>query len=181
MPSDPAAGSRRLVLPGGADALTADPGRVDIREVDPAGDHARGCLLAYYDELAQRFPGGFEVERSRDPLAADLRRPRGAFLVALDGPLALGCVGLKGNGSECAEIKRLWVSPRARGRGLALRLMASAEQAAGELGVRLLRLDSHRSLHEAIALYRGSGWTEIARFNDDPYAQVFFEKRLAGA
>jgi GNAT superfamily N-acetyltransferase len=103
--------------------------------------------------------------------------PRGAFLVASVDGLPLGCVGLKGGG-EFAEIKRLWVSPMARGRGLSRRLMAEAETRARSLGVALLRLDTNRALPEASALYRRLGWTEIERFNDDPYAQVFFEKRL---
>ena len=151
--------------------------RIDIAATDPLAPEARLCLEAYYAELARRFPGGFEVSRSRDPEAAQMSAPRGAFLVASAEGQPLGCVGLKG-GAEFAEIKRLWVSPQARGQGLARRLMAAAEARARELGVALLRLDSNHALPEAAALYRRDGWTEIERFNDDPYAQVFFEKRL---
>ena len=148
-----------------------------IEATDPRSPKARHCLEQYYAELAQRFPGGFEVSRSRDPDAADMIAPRGAFLVASVDGQPLGCVGLKGGG-EIAEIKRLWVSPMARGQGLARRLMAAAEARARALGIALLRLDTNRALPEAAALYRRDGWTEIERFNDDPYAEVFFEKRL---
>lgn len=150
--------------------------RAQIEEVDPRGPEARHCLEQYYAELSRRFPGGFEVGRSRDPDAADMIAPRGAFLVALADGLPLGCVGLKGG--EFAEIKRLWVSPMARGRGLSRRLMAAAEGRARALGIAHLRLDTNRALPEAAALYQRDGWSEIARFNDDPYAEVFFEKRL---
>ena len=151
--------------------------RVRIEEIDPRSPAARQCLEQYYAELGRRFPGGFEVKRSRDPDAADMIAPRGAFLVASADGSPLGCVGLKG-GTEVAEIKRLWVSPMARGQGVARRLMAAAEARARELGISLLRLDTNRALPEAAALYRRDGWTEIARFNDDPYAEVFFEKRV---
>ena len=88
-------------------------------------------------------------------------RPRGSFIVAMSDGLPLGCVGLKGGGREYAEIKRLWVAPAAR-----------------ELGIALLRLDTNSALAEAGQLYRRTGWTEIPRFNDDPYPDLFFEKHL---
>jgi DNA-binding MarR family transcriptional regulator len=152
--------------------------RIAIEEMDPRSETARYCLSEYYGELARRFEQGFEVKLSRDPQARDMVRPRGAFLVALSDGLPLGCVGLKGTGGEVAEVKRLWVAPSARGLGLSRRLMAKVEETARHLGIRVLRLDTNRALPEARALYLKSGWTEIARFNDDPYADFFFEKRL---
>lgn len=149
-----------------------------IEETDPRHEDARYCLSEYYGELARRFEKGFDVSLSRDPDAKDMIRPRGAFLVAMSDGLPVGCVGLKGSGGEAAEIKRLWVAPSARGLGLATRLMTAVETIAGELSVQLLRLDTNSALSEAQQLYRGSGWVEIDRFNDDPYPDTFFEKRL---
>jgi len=56
--------------------------------------------------------------------------------------------------------------------------MSAAETIARELSIRLLRLDTNSALPEAQQLYRGTGWTEIERFNDDPFPDMFFEKRL---
>ncbi len=56
--------------------------------------------------------------------------------------------------------------------------MNRAEAVARELGLTALRLDTHSALGDAAALYRRWGWTETARFNDDPYAHLFFEKSL---
>jgi len=153
-------------------------GRSTVQEMDPKSAEARYCLGEYYGELARRFAQGFDVARSRDPDAVDMRRPRGAFLVAISDGLSIGCVGLKGTGGELAEIKRLWVAPSARGLGLGRRLMDAAETAARELAIKVLRLDTNSALPEAGQLYRSSGWREIARFNDDPYPDLFFEKRL---
>lgn len=151
---------------------------ITIEHTDPGSDDARHCLASYYAELAERFEEGFDVSLSRDPEASDMVQPRGAFLIALSDGLPVGCVGLKGNGSTLGEIKRLWVAPHARGLGLGKRLMRAAEDAARALSMTVLRLDTNRALPEAYQLYNRDGWTQIDRFNDDPYPDFFFEKRL---
>ncbi|MFT3688676.1 GNAT family N-acetyltransferase [Paenirhodobacter sp.] len=155
--------------------------RVTFRETDPRDPRARACMTAYYDELAHRFDRGFDVALSKDPDAAEMIRPRGAFLLALSDGLPVGCGGLKGTDHGFAEVKRLWIAPAARGLGLSRRLMAELERIAAELGVAVLRLDTNSALPEAVALYRNTGWHEIPRFNDDPYPDLFFEKRLPAA
>ena len=152
--------------------------RITIEQVDPRGEQARYCLGEYYGELARRFERGFGVALSRDPDAKDMMPPRGAFFIALSDGLPLGCIGLKGTGGAIAEIKRLWVAPAARGLGLGRRLMDAAEGAARSLSIGILRLDTNSALPEAKQLYRKTGWTEIERFNDDPYPDLFFEKHL---
>lgn len=159
-------------------ASTLGRDRVEIQEADPRDEAARYCLDAYYAELSRRFEQGFEVSRSRNPAAGQMVRPHGAFLVALSDGLPVGCVGLKGVGDGVAEIKRLWVAPSARGLGLSRRLMQRAEDVARELSIATLRLDTNRALPEAKQLYLKTGWQEIERFNDDPYADSFFEKQL---
>lgn len=151
---------------------------VAIDEIDPADEAARYCLERYYSELDARFPNGFEVARSCDPDAEAMIRPRGAFFVAMSDGLPVGCVALKGEDGRHAEIKRLWVDGSARGLGLARRLMAVAEGAARELAIGVLRLDTNSALPEAERFYRAAGWTQIERYNANPYAEVFFEKRL---
>lgn len=152
--------------------------RIAIEEADPRDDAARYCLGEYYSELGRRFEKGFDVSRSRDPEAADMMRPRGVFLLAMSDGLPIGCVGLKGTGGELAEIKRLWTCQTARGFGIGKRLMHAVETVARELSVKTLRLDTNSALSEALKLYRMSGWVEIDRFNEDPYPDLFFEKRL---
>ncbi|WP_027535179.1 bifunctional helix-turn-helix transcriptional regulator/GNAT family N-acetyltransferase [Bradyrhizobium sp. WSM3983] len=159
-----------------ASALTRD--RIALTERDPRSDEARYCLREYYAELGRRFKQGFDVSLSRDPDAKDMRRPRGSFIVAMSDTLPIGCIGLKGTDHGYAEIKRLWVAPSARGLGLGKRLMDEAEDAARTLDIALLRLDTNSALPEAGQLYRTTGWREIPRFNDDPYPDLFFEKRL---
>jgi DNA-binding MarR family transcriptional regulator len=167
-------------LLGAMDMIATSFGRdrIAVEEADPRGDAARYCLGEYYAELGRRFEKGFDVSLSRDPDAVDLVRPRGVFLVAMSDGLPVGCVGLKGSRREVAEIKRLWTCPSGRGLGIGTRLMQAAEAVARELSIEVLRLDTNSALPEALRLYQTSGWTEIDRFNDDPYPDRFFEKRL---
>ena len=83
-----------------------------------------------------------------------------------------------GLGDKVGEIKRVWSSPALRGTGMATRIMDRLEQLAREAGYGRLRLDTNGALTEAQAMYRKRGYREIARYNDNPYAQHWFEKDL---
>lgn len=159
-------------------ALLFSREHIDIVEIDPGDARAQACMQAYYQELAERFDEGFDVTLSCDPELADMQAPRGSFLLALADGLAVGCVGLKGTDKGYAEVKRLWVAPEARGLGLSRKLMARLEQTAASMGIALLRLDTNTQLPEAVGFYRKAGWQEIPRFNEDPYPNVFFEKKV---
>jgi ribosomal protein S18 acetylase RimI-like enzyme len=57
-------------------------------------------------------------------------------------------------------------------------VLRTLEAKAREIGLRRLRLETNRTLLEAQALYRQEGYREVERFNDEPYAHHWFEKRL---
>ncbi|MBW6418675.1 helix-turn-helix domain-containing GNAT family N-acetyltransferase [Celeribacter sp. PS-C1] len=159
-----------------ASALGRD--RIEIVEMDPDSPTAFHCLESYYAELATRLSAGYDPAKAARAGSEDMRPPRGQFLVALSDGLPSGCVGLKGTDKGYAEIKRLWVAPSARGLGLAKRLMSEVENHAREMGITTLRLDTNSALPEAAGLYQRLEWSEIDRFNDDPYPDLFFEKRV---
>ena len=104
--------------------------------------------------------------------------PTGTFLVAYLGDDAVGCGGLKTLAPGLGEVKRMYVAPEARGRGLGRRLLAALEDAARDLGLRALRLDTNERMPEARRLYETSGYRAIPPYNDNPYAAFWFEKRL---
>lgn len=145
---------------------------------DPNGDDARFCLASYYAEIDERFEGGFDPGSSLDPDASTFSNPKGAFLVARIEGAPIGCAAIKYEPDGSAMIKRMWVSPDARGRGLGRRLLADLEQLARKNGASLLRLETNRVLSEAIGLYRSQGFVEVVPFNDEVYAHHWFEKRL---
>jgi ribosomal protein S18 acetylase RimI-like enzyme len=109
-----------------------------------------------------------------------MRPPAGAFLMATLRGKPVGCGALKFHESAPTEIKRMWVAPTARGCGLARQLLAELEARAAATGCRTVRLETNRALTEAIGLYRSAGYREIDPFNDEPYADHWFEKTLGG-
>lgn len=108
----------------------------------------------------------------------DLAPPFGAFLVARAGDTALGCAGLRLMGEGVGEVKRVFVTPLARGTGLGTRLMLELEAVARRLDVRTLRLDTRHDLVEARGLYAALGYQEVPAFNAGPYAEHWFAKPL---
>jgi len=156
--------------------LTA--GLVEIRIEAPTSATARFCLHAYLAELDARFEGGFDPDRSISADEDELVEPRGLLLVARLRDEPIGCGALKLHGSDPVEIKRMWVAPEARGLGLGRRLLAELERHARERGATVARLETNRALTEAIRLYRTAGYTEVAPFNDEPYGDHWFEKKL---
>jgi DNA-binding MarR family transcriptional regulator/GNAT superfamily N-acetyltransferase len=157
--------------------LTAS--QVTIAVEDPTIPDAWWCVEQYLAELNARFETGFDASRSTSAEAHELTPPHGALLVARLHARPVGCGALKFQGSGPALLKRMWVAPEARGLGLGRRLLDHLEAYAREAGARVIHLETNRTLIEAIALYRSSGYVEIAAFNDEPYAHHWFEKILA--
>ncbi len=158
--------------------MPIDPKTVVIEAAPPDSADAAACMNAYFAELAQRFGGGFDPNAGASSPDTAMAPPDGIFLVARTEGRAVGCGGLKRIGPGVAEIKRMWVAGEARGLGLSRRLLAALEAEAVRIGFATLRLDTNRSLSEAQSLYRKAGYREIGRYNDNPYADHFFEKTL---
>jgi DNA-binding MarR family transcriptional regulator/GNAT superfamily N-acetyltransferase len=153
-------------------------GLVGIEVEDPTSDAARFCIQSYFDELNMRFDTGFDPAQSIPADASELMEPAGLLLVARLRGEPIGCGALKLHGKEPAELKRMWVSPDARSLGVGRRILSELEQHARERRVTVVRLETNRSLREAIGLYRATGYVEVDAFNDEPYAHHWFEKRL---
>jgi aminoglycoside phosphotransferase (APT) family kinase protein/N-acetylglutamate synthase-like GNAT family acetyltransferase len=167
--------------PGQAAGRVAAAG-VDITVTDPGDPAARECMRAYFDELGRRFDDGFDPGLSIPAGDEELRPPAGLLLVATAAGKPMGCGALKFHPDDgIAEVKRMWVSPAARGLGLGRRLLAELETQAARHGVRLLRLETNRNLTEAIAMYRRAGYREVTAFNDEAYAHHWFEKPVSGS
>lgn len=149
---------------------------VEFIEVDPVSQAAVAAVSRYYEELAQRFPEGFDVEAYASGTTV-VDEPSRFVLATRDG-VPVACGTLRSLGDGIAEIKRMWVDPAVRGIGLGRRLLSYLESLASRDGYRAIRLDTNGSLIEAIALYDRAGYRRIPRYNDNPYAQLWFEKVL---
>ena len=154
---------------------------VEVAPIDPAHPHAQHCMHAYFSELDRRFDTGFDPALSIPADEEELRLPAGLFLVAMLHADSIGCGALKFHRDEPAEIKRMWVAESARGLGVGRRLLGELEAHAAAHGAPAVRLDTNRTLTEAISMYRSAGYTEVAPFNDETYADHWFEKQLTSA
>jgi DNA-binding MarR family transcriptional regulator/ribosomal protein S18 acetylase RimI-like enzyme len=152
---------------------------VEITVRSPRDPQARHCLRSYLRELSDRFDGGFVPERSISARDDELTPPAGLFVVATLHSEAVGCGAMKFHPDKPAEIKRMWVASTMRGLGLGRRLLDELEHHAARAGARTVRLETNRSLTEAISLYRRSGYREVPAFNTEPYAHHWFEKEIA--
>lgn len=151
---------------------------IEIAVADPASADARFCFDAYFAELHRRAPAGFDASAAIPVAPGDLAPPAGTLLIASLAGKPVACGGVKHASGTPAEIKRMWVSEEVRGRGLGRRLLAELEQRARAHGATVARLETNGALVEAIALYCSEGYAEIEAFNDEPFADHWFEKRL---
>jgi GNAT superfamily N-acetyltransferase len=152
---------------------------VAVRAVAPDDEAARRLLDEFGAAIAALYPGWTPgAPPPTDP--AEFGPPGGRFLVAYRDGGPIGCGGLRRLDPHSGEIKRLYVAPAARGRGVARRLLDELEAAAREIGYHRVRLDTGAGQPDALALFRGAGYEEIEDYNGNPFAAHWLEKDLAG-
>ncbi len=153
--------------------------QVRVEPRDPRDPDARYCLRSYFEELGQRFEGGFDPSQSISASDEEMTPPNGLLLVATlqDGPIGCGALKLHSE-TGIAEVKRMWTSPQVRGLGLGRRILQRLADEAIVAGMRTLRLETNRTLAEAKHLYESAGFVEVAAFNTEPYAHHWFQRDL---
>lgn len=155
--------------------LKSDVRVVATRLDDPVASRLIDDLQA---DLTVRYGGPDPVPTSPE----EFWPPRGAFLVAwIDGE-PVGCAGVKELDRGVVELKRMYVAPRARGRGVARALLAELEIIAAAAGASSIRLLTGEAQPEAVRLYESAGWTRTELYGPaleygwtDAYA---YERRL---
>jgi ribosomal protein S18 acetylase RimI-like enzyme len=139
---------------------------------------AAGTLVSrLMDEMAQRYP----VEGAGVPSKPlDFHPPRGGFLVVWIEDTPVACGGYRKWADGIAEIKRMYVAPTYRCRGIARSLLQELEAAAKTAGYRSVRLETGTEQPDAIHLYEKMGYRRIVpygEFKESP-TSVCFEKGL---
>ena len=138
---------------------------------------ARPLTDALAAELRERYgedgPGG-------EPEPGVFAAPDGHFVVAVEQGRAVACGGLARYDGREGEIRRMYVDPEARGRGLSRAILSALEAAARALGYEALRLETGTGQPEALGLYASAGYERIPPYGpyvNDPHS-VCFQKRL---
>ena len=151
---------------------------VSIVPIDPLHPDAVRCFEAYYRELDRRFDRGFDVGQSRTFEADEVRPPNGIVLIAHLDDRAIGCGSLKAGPTKPPEIKRLWVDPDRAGSRRGSPPSRSTRGACRGDRNPLGAARHERCLDGGDPLYRATGYVEVSRFNNETYADFWFEKRL---
>ncbi|MGI8734133.1 MAG: GNAT family N-acetyltransferase [Pyrinomonadaceae bacterium] len=134
-------------------------------------------LARLREELAQKYP---DELRGVSPAPDDFMKAGAIFVVARQNGKALGCGAIRPLEPGVAEVKRMFVAPEARGRGIGRAVLEKLETLARELGYCAIRLETGLKQPEAIALYEAAGFKPYPCYG--PYAtnplSVCFEKQL---
>jgi GNAT superfamily N-acetyltransferase len=158
--------------------LAAHPGAVRFERCDPEEAPASELLAAMRAELNDVYETFSRLDNP--PLApAELRAPGGAYVVGYEGAVAVAGGGVRRLSRTVGEIKRMYVRPAARSRGVAAALLGALERAARSLGYEAVRLDTGPKQVHALRMYRRAGYVEVPPYNDNPFACFWGEKRLS--
>lgn len=152
--------------------------KLRFEQADPEEQPASELLAEMRVELNDVYESFGRLDNP--PLVPDeLRGPDGAYLVGYEGSDAVAGGGLRRLDYGVAEIKRMFVRPAARSRGVARALLTALEQAALDLGYEKVRLDTGPKQVHGLALYRSAGYVDVPPYNDNPFACFWGEKVLA--
>lgn len=151
---------------------------LDVTSCDPSVPEAVALVKAMEDEIEELYAdrGGSIHSVGAGPRV--MGPPGGAFVVLRSDGCALASGGLKRIGEDACEIKRMYVVPEARGRGLARELLLALEDRAREIGYAIARLDTGDRQPAAKHLYESAGYRPIPDYNGNTMARFWFEKRL---
>ena len=115
---------------------------------------------------------GFDRELATLP--GDYAPPSGRLFLARVGGESAGCIALRSIAPQVAEMKRLYVRPAFRAAGLGRALAERAIAEARAIGCRTMKLDTLPSMRSAQRLYAELGFSDAARYNDNPVEGVRF-------
>lgn len=154
-------------------------GDYQVRRAGPADHDGVTRELAAYLAFLGEEPDPAGLDHDVADWQVEYDGVAGVMLVVVDpGSQVVGTAAVRRLAPGVIELKRMWLRPACRGRGLAPRLMDRCLEEARALGGRVLRLDSERRLEAAVRLYRRYGFEEIPDYNRNPRADVWMELRL---
>lgn len=133
---------------------------IEVREIGFADPRVQALVTEALADLGQRYGGSGD---DTPVTLTDFDPPGGGFFAAVDGQRLVGCAGWRRHDTD-AELKRMFTTPAARGRGVARRLLAAIEESARAAGMKRVILETGDKQPEAIGLYESAGYVRIPDF-----------------
>ncbi|OGU12944.1 MAG: hypothetical protein A2X61_09155 [Ignavibacteria bacterium GWB2_35_12] len=133
----------------------------------------RSLFIEYSEEL------GFELDfqdfnKELEQLPGKYSAPDGLLLLAYYYDSIAGCVGLCRFEQDICEMKRLYIKPEFRGKGIGIKLSEAVIYEAKKIGYDKMRLDTISYMKEAIGIYRKLGFYEIRKYRHNPFSDAVF-------
>lgn len=152
---------------------------IEFRPCPVDEEPAAALVAAMTDDIAALYDG-LDLSGADMPKAgpAELGPPGGTFVVGFEDGAPVCCGAIKRLPDGACEIKRMFVTKDARGRGVARALLEELERRAREMGYEIARLDTGPRQTRAQRMYERAGYAPIGNFNANPVASFFGEKRL---
>ena len=145
-------------------SVPADQARVIVQRADILSPTARILIEGLNAELSSRYPEEGACHFRLD--AHEVADGQGAFLIAFRSGMPVGCGAIRRIETRTGELKRMYVVPDERGRGVGRAILNSLEAEAQTLRVSRLVLETGVRQFEAIALYQRAGFSRIAPFGE---------------
>jgi GNAT superfamily N-acetyltransferase len=149
---------------------------VEVRRTTGGDPVAIALVRAMLDEVGELYESGLPSGPTARP--DELSPPTGGFVLLFDAGRAVAGGGIKRLDARACEIKRMYVRPEARGRGIGKALLDALEALARDLGYAVARLDTGPKQPGAQRMYERAGYVAVADYNANPYASFWGEKAL---
>jgi GNAT superfamily N-acetyltransferase len=149
---------------------------VEVRRVAGTEPLALDLVAAMFAEVGEMYEPGLPKGPTAHP--EELTPPHGGFVVLTEDGRPVAGGGVKRLDDRTCEIKRMYVVPDARGRGVGRELLAALESLARDLGYAVARLDTGAQQPGARRMYERAGYVAVPDYNGNPYAAYWGEKRL---
>jgi GNAT superfamily N-acetyltransferase len=149
---------------------------LDVQRVAGTEPLALDLVAAMFAEVGEMYEPGLPKGPTAHP--EELSPPHGGFVVLTEDGRPVAGGGVKRLDDRTCEIKRMYVVPDARGRGVGRELLAALESLARDLGYAVARLDTGAKQPGARRMYERAGYVAVPDYNGNPYAAYWGEKRL---
>ena len=144
-----------------------------VAGTDPVPRALVAAMIAEIGDMYQASPGALPGAHPEE-----LSPPHGGFVVLMEQGRPVAGGGVRRLDDEACEIKRMYVVPDARGRGVGRDLLAALESLARDLGYAVARLDTGAKQPGARRMYERAGYAAVPDYNGNPYAAYWGEKAL---
>lgn len=151
---------------------------IQIEKLQTSDIEATKALIVEYLRWMREDLSFQHVEKELATFPDIYKEPEGTFLVAKDGDIVIGCVGIKKIEDSVCEMKRLYVKDDYKGEGIGRALVENILSEARKKGYQKIRLDTLKRMERALGLYEKYGFYYIGQYVENPIEDALFMEKI---